>query len=68
LFIDGETNDLRWTIVRAGNALDPPDPRFDAQCVPQVTEYTGGYRRRDRAAAAAGCRLWLLFSSVDSRT
>src|SRR5215470_2930112 len=44
-FIHGETNDMRGTIDRAVNTLDPPDPRFDAQFVPQAPEYAGvGYR------------------------
>ena len=44
-FIHGETNDLRGTIDRAVNTFDPPDPRFDAQFVPQAPEYAGvGYR------------------------
>ena len=44
-FIHGETNDLRGTIDRAVNTFDPPDPRFDAQFVPQAPEYVAvGYR------------------------
>ena len=44
-FIHGETNDLRGTISRAVNTFDPPDPRFDAQFVPQAPEYGAvGYR------------------------
>jgi len=44
-FIHGETNDLRGTIDRAVNTFDPPDPRFDAQFVPQAPEYAKvGYR------------------------
>jgi hypothetical protein len=44
-FIHGETNDLRGTIDRAVNTFDPPDPRFDAQFVPQAPEYAAvGYR------------------------
>jgi hypothetical protein len=51
-FIHGETNDLRGTIDRAANTFDPPDPRFDAQFVPQAPEYRAvGYR-----PAAAGSR------------
>ena len=38
-FIHGETNDLRGTIDRAVNTFDPPDPRFDAQFVPQAPGY-----------------------------
>jgi hypothetical protein len=44
-FIHGETDDLRGTIDRAVNTFDPPDPRFDAQFVPQAPEYRAvGYR------------------------
>ncbi len=44
-FIHGETNDLRGTIDRAVNTFDGPDPRFDAQFVPQAPEYRAvGYR------------------------
>ena len=44
-FIHGETNDLRGTIDRTVNTFDPPDPRFDAQFVPQAPEYGAvGYR------------------------
>jgi hypothetical protein len=44
-FIHGETKDLRGTINRAVNTFDPPDPRFDAQFVPQAPEYAAvGYR------------------------
>src|SRR5215472_11651444 len=44
-FIHGETNDLRGTIDRTMNTFDPPDPRFDAQFVPQAPEYAAvGYR------------------------
>ena len=51
-FIHGETNDLRGTISRAVNTFDPPDPRFDAQFVPQAPEYGAvGYR-----PVAAGVR------------
>jgi len=50
-FIHGETDDLRGTIDRAVNTFDPPDPRFDAQFVPQAPEYRAvGYRP---AAAAS---------------
>ena len=53
-FIHGETNDLRGTIDRAVNTFDPPDPRFDAQFVPQAPEYGAvGYRP---AAAASRVR------------
>jgi len=44
-FIHGEINDLRGTINREGNTLDPPDPRFDAQFTPQAPQYASvGYR------------------------
>ncbi len=44
-FIHGDVNDLRGTINRDVNTIDPPDPRFDAQFSPQAPEYTGvGYR------------------------
>jgi hypothetical protein len=44
-FIHGETDDLRGTIDRTVNTFDPPDPRFDAQFVPQAPEYAAvGYR------------------------
>jgi hypothetical protein len=44
-FIHGEVNDLRGTINRDANTIDPPDPRFDAQFVPQAHQYAGvGYR------------------------
>ena len=44
-FIHGEINDLRGTINRDANTMDPPDPRFDAQYVPQAPQYASvGYR------------------------
>ncbi len=44
-FIHGETDDLRGAIDRTVNTFDPPDPRFDAQFVPQAPEYAAvGYR------------------------
>ena len=44
-FIHGDINDLRGTIKRELNTFDPPDPRFDAQFVPQAPEYRQvGYR------------------------
>ncbi len=44
-FIHGETNDLRGTIDRSANTFNPPDPRFDAQFVPQAPQYARvGYR------------------------
>ena len=52
-FIHGETNDLRGTIDRAVNTFDPPDPRFDAQFVPQAPEY-GAVGYRPAAAASRG--------------
>jgi Right handed beta helix region len=51
-FIHGDVNDLRGTVNRDVNTFDPPDPRFDAQFVPQAPEYAKvGYRPR-RAAPA----------------
>jgi hypothetical protein len=44
-FIHGDVNDLRGTINRDVNTIDPPDPRFDAQFSPQAPQYVGvGYR------------------------
>jgi hypothetical protein len=44
-FIHGDVNDLRGTINRDVNTIDPPDPRFDAQFVPRASEYARvGYR------------------------
>jgi Right handed beta helix region len=44
-FIHGDINDLRQTIDPKVNRFDPPDPRFDAEFVPQAAEYaTVGYR------------------------
>jgi hypothetical protein len=44
-FIHGDVNDLTGTISREANTFDPPDPRFDANFVPQAPEYAGvGYR------------------------
>jgi hypothetical protein len=44
-FIHGEVNDLRGTIDKSANTFDPPDPRFDAQFVPQAPQYARvGYR------------------------
>jgi hypothetical protein len=46
-FIHGAVNDLRGTIKRELNSFDPPDPRFDAQFVPQAPEFSKvGYRPR----------------------
>ena len=44
-FVHGDVNDLRGTINRSANTFDPPDPRFDAQFVPQAPQYKSvGYR------------------------
>jgi hypothetical protein len=44
-FIHGEINDLRGTISKEANRLDPPDPKFDARWVPRAPEYSAaGYR------------------------
>jgi hypothetical protein len=44
-FIHGDVGDLRGTINREANTFDPPDPRFDAQFVPQSPQYAAvGYR------------------------
>ena len=44
-FIHGEVNDLRGTIDAKANTFDPPDPRFDAEFVPQAAQYARvGYR------------------------
>jgi hypothetical protein len=49
-FIHGEVNDLRGTIDKSANTFDPPDPRFDAQFVPQAPQYARvGYRPNSRA-------------------
>jgi hypothetical protein len=55
-FIGGDLNDLRGTINRQANTLDPPDPRFDAQFVPQAPQYRAvGYRPvRSQDAPKAG--------------
>jgi hypothetical protein len=46
-FIHGDVNDLRGTIDKHANTFDPPDPRFDAQFVPQAPQYARvGYRSR----------------------
>lgn len=51
-FIHGATNDLRGTVSREANVFDPPDPRFDAQFVPQAPEYAKvGYRPVARGGA-----------------
>jgi hypothetical protein len=44
-FIHGDVNDLMGTIDKNGNTLNPPDPKFDAQFVPQAPLYAKvGYR------------------------
>jgi hypothetical protein len=44
-FIHGEVNDLRGTIDKGSNTLDPPDPQFDAQFTPRAPQYHAvGYR------------------------
>jgi parallel beta helix pectate lyase-like protein len=44
-FIHGDVNDLRGSINRDANTLDPPDPRFDPQFSPRASQYAGvGYR------------------------
>jgi hypothetical protein len=44
-FIHGDVNDLRGTINRNANTIDPPDPRFDTYFSPQAPQYAGvGYR------------------------
>jgi len=53
-FIHGDVNDLRGTIDKSTNTFDPPDPRFDAQFVPQAPQYAHvGYRRVIAPAASA---------------
>jgi hypothetical protein len=43
--IHGEINDLRGTIDKQSNTLDPPDPQFDAQFSPRAPQYAAvGYR------------------------
>jgi hypothetical protein len=44
-FIHGDVNDLRGTISRDTNTLDPPDPRFDPEFIPRAPQYARvGYR------------------------
>jgi hypothetical protein len=44
-FIHGDVNDLRGTISRDANTLDPPDPDFDAHYSPRAPQYADvGYR------------------------
>jgi hypothetical protein len=57
-FIHGEVNDLRGTIDRETNRLDPPDPRFDPKFVPRASEYAAvGYRPRQYQATDHKTRL-----------
>jgi Right handed beta helix region len=53
-FIHGEMNDLRGTIDKSANTFDPPDPRFDAQFVPQAAQYARVGYRRARSSSGAG--------------
>ena len=55
--IHGDVNDLRNTISKEANTLDPPDPRFDAQFVPRP----GTLRRWARAAIERDLRVTLRF-------
>ena len=56
-FIHGEVNDLRGTVDRAANRIDPPDPRFDARFVPRAPEYASvGYRPVDPPPAGRRTR------------
>ena len=44
-FVRGDIADLRDTVGKDANRLDPPDPRFDEQMVPRAPEYArAGYR------------------------
>jgi len=44
-FIHGDINDLRDTVDKKVNTMDPPDPRFDPQFSPQAPQYASvGYR------------------------
>jgi hypothetical protein len=44
-FIHGDVNDLRGTVNRDVNTIDPPDPRFDNQFAPHAPQYAAvGYR------------------------
>jgi hypothetical protein len=57
-FIHGDVNDLRGTINRELNTLDPPDPRFDAHFSPGAPQYAAvGYRPVKSAAAERRTRL-----------
>ena len=50
-FIHGAINDLRQSIDKEKNTIDPPDPRFDAAFVPQAPQYAKvGYRPIKRSA------------------
>ena len=55
-FIHGDVNDLRGTINRDVNTMDPPDPRFDAQFVPQAAQraHRSGYPAGEASGAQAG--------------
>jgi hypothetical protein len=54
-FIHGAVNDLQNTINRDRNTFDPPDPRFDAQYVPQAPQYAKvGYRPAKFQASEGG--------------
>ena len=44
-FIHGDVNDLRGTVNRDVNTIDPQDPRFDNQFAPRAPQYAAvGYR------------------------
>jgi hypothetical protein len=44
-FIHGDVNDLRGTVNRDVNTIDPPDPRFDSLFGPRAPQYAAvGYR------------------------
>ena len=53
-FIHGDVADLRGAIDRKANTFDPPDPRFDAQYVPQAPQYANVGYRPVKAGAAPG--------------
>ena len=56
-FIHGAVNDLRGTINKDMNHMDPPDPRFDGSFVPRAPEYASvGYRPVHAAAPDRGTR------------
>jgi hypothetical protein len=57
-FIHGDVNDLRGTINRDLNTLDPPDPRFDVHFSPGASQYAAvGYRPVKSPAAERRTRL-----------